>query len=72
MLNLLGNFIAVDFKTRYFTLICTLGQVLTNMNNPMRDEYEDYQDIPASKIPKRFTTANECAQYMVKNFSKSL
>lgn len=70
MVNLLANFMAVDFKTRYFTLICTLGQVLTNMNNPMREEYENYQDIPKQKIPGGFVLAEDCAKYMIKNFSK--
>lgn len=70
MVNLLGNFMAVDFKTRYFTLICTIGQVLTNMNNPLREEYEDYRDIPAKKVPSRFLKAEDCANFMIKNFSK--
>jgi len=69
-MNLLGNFIAVDFKNRYHSLICTYGQVLTNMNNPLRDKYPDYKDIPQKEVKGNFVTADSCALYSIKNFGK--
>ena len=70
MMNTLGNYVARDFETRYYTTVCTLGQVMTNMNNPMQDLGVRPDEVDSKDLPSGFITAKECAKWMLKNFSK--
>lgn len=70
LMNVLGNFVARDFKTRYYTTVCTIGQVMTNMNNPLKEQGVRPEDVDSKDLPNGFITAKECAKWMLVNFSK--
>ena len=53
----------------YRTLNVMPGQVLTNLNNPLRSTYPDYRKVPATKrAGSMFVSAPECARYILLNF----
>lgn len=68
-MNVLGNFVAKDFKARYYTTVCTIGQVLTNMNNPLKEQGLRPSEVDSKDMPRGFISARECAKWMLLNFS---
>jgi hypothetical protein len=38
------------------------------MNNPLKEDHPNYQDIPDSKIRSGFIKAEECASSTLQNF----
>jgi hypothetical protein len=40
------------------------------MNNPMKDEGLKPDEVDKKDLPRGFINANDCAKWMLKNFSK--
>lgn len=59
-----------DFKSRYYTSVFTIGQVMTKMNNPLKEEGIRADEVDSKDLPRGFITAKECSKWVLKNFSK--
>lgn len=75
--SILNSFSAYLFSSHqyyYNSLGCNIGQVLTNMNNPLRKKYENYEEIIQNGDFRRlyggFITAQDCARSLLVAFGE--
>ena len=59
------------YRNDFGTMVVQIGQVLTNMNNPHRQEME-YTEVPKERLQSGFITAEECATSILKNYDGKL
>lgn len=67
MLHGYASLVNTVYSARFCTLTAQIGQVMTNMNNPMRSKM-NYVDVPRAKYPRGFIDARECAESILKTF----